>query len=83
MANNLLSKVNLNGTELVIADMGARNTANTASTSASTNASNITDLTTRVTHIEEEADIAIAYMDTLVRANYDEQSSTLSLTSKS
>ena len=36
---NLLSKVNLNGTELVIADMDARNKANDARTSGCTNAS--------------------------------------------
>ena len=74
MATNLLSKVNLNGTELVIADMDARNTANTASTSASTNASNVSALTTRVTNIETKS-------NSLITAKYDAQSSTLSLTS--
>ena len=73
MATNLLSKVNLNGTELVIADMNARNTANTASTSASTNASNVSALTTRVTNLENEPRV--------ITATYDAQSSTLSLTS--
>lgn len=76
MATNLLSKVNLNGIELIIADMNARNTANTASTSANTNASNVSALTTRVTNLETES-------NNLITAAYDEQSSTLSLTSKS
>ena len=74
MATNLLSKVNLNGTELVIADMDARNTANAASTSASTNASNVSALTTRVTNIETKS-------NSLITAKYDAQSQTLSLTS--
>lgn len=73
---NLLTKVNLNGTELVIADMNARNIANTASTSAGTNESNISALTTRVTNLETES-------NSLFTATYDAQSSTLSLTSKS
>lgn len=76
MATNLLSKVNLNGKELVIADMDARNTANTASTSASTNASNVSALTTRVTNLETKS-------NSLVTATYDDQSSTLKLTSES
>ena len=73
---NLLSKVNLNGTELVIADMDARNAANTAITSANTNASNVSAITTRVTNLEIKS-------NSLTTATYDAQSSTLSLTSKS
>ena len=73
---NLLTKVNLNGTELVIADMDARNAANTAITSANTNASNVSAITTRVTNLEIKS-------NSLTTATYDAQSSTLSLTSKS
>ena len=73
---NLLTKVNLNGTELVIADMDARNTANSAITSANTNASNVSAITTRVTNLEIKS-------NSLTTATYDAQSSTLSLTSKS
>ena len=73
---NLLTKVNLNGTELVIADMDARNAANTAITSANTNASNVSALTTKVTNLEIKS-------NSLTTATYDAQSSTLSLTSKS
>ena len=71
---NLLAKVNLNGTELVIADMDARNAANTAITSANTNASNVSAITTRVTNLEIKS-------NSLTTATYDAQSSTLSLTS--
>ena len=74
--DNLLTKVNLNGTELVIADMDARNAANTAITSANTNASNVSAITTRVTDLETKS-------NSLITAKYDAQSSTLSLTSKS
>ena len=73
---NLLTKVNLNGTELVIADMDARNAANTAITSANTNASNVSAITTRVTNLEIKS-------NSLTTATYDAQSSTLTLTSKS
>ena len=72
---NLLTKVNLNGTELVIADMDARNAANTAITSANTNASNVSALTTKVTNLEIKS-------NSLTTAKYDAQSSTLNLTSK-
>ena len=49
---NLLTKIILNGTELVITDVNAEDVAGQALTGTRTNADNITALTTRVTNLE-------------------------------
>lgn len=80
---NLLTKVNLNGTELVIADMDARQQIENTQDKlqeAGTVIDNITTdlmgLTIRVGNVESK-------VNSLITAKYDAQSQTLSLTSKS
>ena len=73
---NLLTKVNLNGTELVIADMDARQQiANGGQALNETNKA-IQNLYTSFTDHEAES-------KSFITATYDAQSQTLSLTSKS
>ena len=73
---NLLTKVNLNGTELVIADMDARQQIKQGGESMLNTIESLNVLTNRVTNVENES-------LSLITATYDAQSSTLSLTSKS
>ena len=71
----LLTKVNLNGTELVIADANARSTAKDA-----------IDRTVRISASTAKTDYRVAVLEdysmSLITATYDAQSQTLSLTSK-
>lgn len=76
MATNLLTKVNLNGTELTIADTEARSAAESASSSANTNTSNVSAIATRVTNLENKSKKSVT-------ATYDASSTTLTLTSES
>ena len=71
---NLLATVNLNGTELVIADMDARSVIDGINKRLEAFGENLGELTARVTNLETK-------YNSLINAKYDAESSALNLTS--
>ena len=72
----LLTKVNLNGTELIIVDTEARQKIEQGAEVVDDAVSSIRALYTRLTEVENKT-------KSFITATYDAQSQTLSLTSKS